>query len=175
MGSIDEPEFFVEIFLQPGEFYWGESDVRIRTILGSCVAICLWNSRRQSGGMCHFLLPGNTKGEVYTDKEKKRDIARYSEDAMGLFLKEIQKNGSNPREYDAKIFGGGCLLCDENGEEDREGVGRRNIQSAKDLLGKNGFRLVAEDVGGNYHRKIFFDLWNGEVWMKKTRYAKNGD
>ena len=50
-----------EIFLQPGEFYFGDAATRIRTLLGSCVAITLWHPARMIGGMCHYMLPNRQK------------------------------------------------------------------------------------------------------------------
>ena len=47
----------IEIFLQPGDFYFGDRDTRIRTLLGSCVSITMWHPRLHVGGMCHFMLP----------------------------------------------------------------------------------------------------------------------
>src|SRR5439155_18563598 len=48
-----KPTAYLEIFLQPGEWYFGDADTRIRTLLGSCVAITMWHPRRCLGGMCH--------------------------------------------------------------------------------------------------------------------------
>jgi hypothetical protein len=56
-SSLHKPEFFIDIFLQPGEFYFGDHETRIRTLLGSCVAITMWHPRLRIGGMCHYLLP----------------------------------------------------------------------------------------------------------------------
>lgn len=47
----------LDIFLQPGEWYFGEGNTRVRTTLGSCVAIVLWHPVRRIGGMCHYMLP----------------------------------------------------------------------------------------------------------------------
>jgi chemotaxis receptor (MCP) glutamine deamidase CheD len=33
-----------EVFLNPGEFHFGEGTTRISTLLGSCVSITLWQS-----------------------------------------------------------------------------------------------------------------------------------
>ena len=51
------PEDALEIFIRPGEFYFGDGNTRIRTILGSCVAVTLWHPERHIGGMCHYMLP----------------------------------------------------------------------------------------------------------------------
>jgi chemotaxis protein CheD len=169
-GFSEEPNFFIEIFVQPGEFYWGDSDTRIRTILGSCIAICLWHPVKRVGGMCHFMLPGMSKSQPLSGRDRNTP-ARYSEDALELFLEEIKKSRTVPSEYEAKIFGGGCLICDEMGKGGDSAIGNRNIESAKRLLSDRKVKIVAEDLGGNFHRKIFFDLWDGEVWLKRTRYS----
>ena len=43
----------VDVFLQPGDIHFGGADTRIRTVLGTCVAISLWHPVRQIGGMSH--------------------------------------------------------------------------------------------------------------------------
>ena len=50
------PDYVLEIFLQPGEFYWSDAFTRIRTVLGSCVALCVWHPKKNIGGMCHYIL-----------------------------------------------------------------------------------------------------------------------
>ena len=50
---MKKPQSVIEIFLQPGELWFGDEQTRIRTILGSCVAVTLWHPGRRIGGMCH--------------------------------------------------------------------------------------------------------------------------
>ncbi|MBL8511280.1 MAG: chemotaxis protein CheD, partial [Betaproteobacteria bacterium] len=61
---MSDTSFVMDIFLQPGEFYFGDADTRIRTLLGSCVSITMWHPTRRIGGMCHYMLP--TRGRVAT-------------------------------------------------------------------------------------------------------------
>jgi len=165
--KLSDPEFFVEIFVQPGEYYFGDSDTRIRTILGSCIAICLWHPKRQIGGMCHYMLSGWANDQPFSGNPTP---AKYAEDSMQLFLRDIKKNQTRPEEYQAKIFGGGYMM---SGTAEKEsGVGAKNITAAHKILKENGIKIVGENTGENVHRKIFFDIWNGEVWMKKTPYNK---
>jgi len=165
--KLTDPEFYVEIFIQPGEYYWGGADTRIRTILGSCIALCLWHPVKQMGGMCHYMLSGWSNEQPFTANPSP---AKYAEDAMQLFLRDIKKNNTRPEEYQAKVFGGGYMMSTTS--EKDTGVGAKNKQAAYKILREAGIRIVSEDTGENVHRKIFFDLWNGEVWMKKTPYNK---
>ena len=46
-----------EIFLQPGELYFGGRHTRIRTLLCSCVSQVSWRPELLVGGMRHLILP----------------------------------------------------------------------------------------------------------------------
>lgn len=165
--KLTDPEFYIEIFIQPGEYYWGEADTRIRTILGSCVALCIWHPQKKIGGMCHYMLSGFSPDSFANNPSP----AKYSEDAMQLFLRDMKRSNTRPEEYQAKIFGGGYLI--EGTNEKDSGVGNRNIIAARKMLVENKIKILAEDTGENVHRKLFFDIWSGEVWLKKTKYGLN--
>ncbi|MCS6983873.1 MAG: chemotaxis protein CheD [Leptospiraceae bacterium] len=154
-----QPDFIVEIFLQPGEFYWGSSDTRIKTLLGSCVALTVWHPRLLVGGMSHSLLPTRGK-ETSTDELS----ARYLDEAFELFLKEIRKIPANPADFQVKLFGGGDMF--RHITKSGLNIGEKNIQMAHKLIAQHGFQLVAEHVGGSGHRNIIFDLWSGDVWLR---------
>ena len=157
---IDKPQFFLEIFLQPGELYFGEGDTRIRTILGSCVAITLWHPRLKIGGMCHYMLPGNRR----KDRGERLD-GRYADEAMLLFLRELIANNTRPAEYEVKMFGGGDQFPNR-GQTSSGQVPSNNILIGRQLLKQHGFNIKAEHMGGTGHRNIIFDLWSGSVWMR---------
>ncbi len=159
------PDDCIDIFLQPGEFYFGERGTRIRTVLGSCVAITLWHPRQKIGGMCHYLLP------VCKGRECGKTLdGRYAYDAMKLFVRELQKTGSKPRDFEAKIFGGGDQFPD-NPKLCPINVSANNIDSGRSLLKQHGFNIKAEHLGGTGHRNVIFDVWSGEVWIRHI--AKN--
>lgn len=152
-----------EVYVSPGEFHFGEAGARYHTLLGSCVSITLWHPRLRIGGICHFMLPA--RGTPIT--RSKLD-GRYADDSIELFLREIKKSKTRPEDYQAKIFGGSNMfpLHRKDGCID---VGWRNIEAARGLLVRSGFRIVAEDVGGNTHRRLIFDLGDGDVWIKQDK------
>jgi chemotaxis protein CheD len=157
----------VEVFLQPGEFWFGDQNTRIRTLLGSCVSITIWHPARKIGGMCHYMLPG--RGAHHGGEPD----GRYAEEAMLLFLREIRQAGTSPSEYQAKLFGGGNMF----GSHARSGsidVGRRNIERGRELLQFNGFKVLSEHLAGFGHRNIIFDIWSGDVWLKHEKQAVAG-
>ena len=147
------------IFLQPGDWYFGEGDVRVRTLLGSCVSITLWHEARRIGGMCHYLLPARKlPGDVLD--------GAYGEEAMALLLREIHRAGTRPEQYEAKVFGGGVLFGQSLPPRLR--VGQNNVSLAQGLVQRHGFRLIGERLGGEGHRTIIFCLKTGDVLHRFT-------
>lgn len=156
------PDDALEIFIRPGEFYFGEGKTRIRTILGSCVAITLWHPKRLIGGMCHYMLPRRP--------QRRHDDAaaldgRYAEDAMRMFLSEIRLARAQAAEFEVKLFGGARMLVAET--DHRRTIAEANVEFGRAAIAECGFRLSAEDLGGNGHRSVMLDLWSGDVWVRQ--------
>ena len=149
----------VEIFLQPGEVYFGDRDTRIRTLLGSCVAVVMWHPKLQVGGMCHYMLPRQSVA-----RSRVLD-GRYADEAMELMMREIRNAGTTPGEYQVKLFGGGHMFSAHQAVS-RDHVGARNVEVARLLMKQHGFTSCAEHLGGIGHRNIFFDIWSGHVWVR---------
>jgi chemotaxis protein CheD len=157
------PEGALEIFLQPGEHYFGGEDTRIRTILGSCVALTLWHATRRIGGMCHFMLPCRNR------PRRARLDGKYADEALELLLGEIKGAVSQPGDYVLKAFGGGRMFREHGGPD----VAARNAETARELARKSGLHIAAEDLGGEGHRSIIFDIWSGDVWVKHMGLGPN--
>lgn len=154
------PLHAVEIFLQPGELWFGDDNMRVRTILGSCVAVTLWHPQRRIGGMCHYMLPtrGRRKGGQNLD-------GKYADEALDLLVREMIEAGSRPAEYEAKLFGGGRMF---HGMETSLHVPDNNVATARQLATRHGFRVVAQHLGGHGHRQVILDIWSGNAWLKHT-------
>jgi chemotaxis protein CheD len=153
----------LDIFLQPGDFYFGDADTRIRTLLGSCVALTFWHPRLRVGGMCHYMLPTRGGGHHHHDAELD---GRYADEAMALFLREFRRLGTQPREYQVKMFGGGNMFPCHRRAGAHSDVSTRNIQAGRHLLHSHGLVARAEHVGGHGHRQVIMDIASGDVWMR---------
>ncbi len=159
----------LEIFLQPGDHYFGDRDTRIRTVLGSCVSITFWHAQLLVGGMCHYMLPSR-------DQERRTGAGpmpdgRYADEAMLLLLKEIRAIGVPHKEYQVKMFGGGNMFPEANKQKD-DHIGQRNVETARRLIKQHGFVCMAEHLGGVGHRNVIFDVWNGDVWVRHSQIAR---
>jgi chemotaxis protein CheD len=153
----------LEIFLQPGEFYFGDRATRIRTLLGSCVAIAVWHPVLRIGGLCHFMLP-------YRPQRRCGDAldGRYADEALLLFMAELRRTSTAAAEYRVKLFGGGRMFERDRQAQRPADISQRNVEAGRDLLATHGFGLHAQDLGGHGHRNVVFDLWSGDVWMRRV-------
>jgi chemotaxis protein CheD len=164
---MDNPRDIIEIFLQPGECYFSDRNTRIRTVLGSCVAITFWHPVKLIGGMCHFMLPSRLKAQQFCELD-----GRYGDEALSLLLNEIHDQGTHPEQYEIKVFGGGDMFPDRRKKSGIR-IGERNIEQALALLNALDLQVSAHHLGGKGHRSLIFDLWSGHVWLKHAPTCPN--
>lgn len=141
-----------EQYLHPGQLACCEAPTRLVTILGSCVAVCLFDPARRIGGMNHFLLPQGGQA------------LRYGNVAIEQLLSEILALGATPRSLRAKVFGGANVIGHHPAEG---GLGAQNVAIARVLLERERIPIVAEDLLGTRGRKLVFTTDDGAAWVRK--------
>lgn len=142
----------------PGEYFVSDENLVIMTVLGSCIAACLWDTRAQIGGMNHFMLP---------DGEDGIGAGRYGSYAMELLINEMLKNGARRESMQAKIFGGGQVMSNFT----TMNVGERNTQFVIDYLQTERIPLLSQDVLDIYPRKVCFFPVTGKAMVKRLAHA----
>src|SRR6266436_6129959 len=113
-------------FLLPGQMFVSEKATTVTTILGSCVAVCLWDAKLGVGGMNHYVLPDAPDAQVNT---------RYGTVANEALLKKLLALGCQTKTLQAKVFGGSQTLTNGNYELS---LGARNVRLAVDFLREKG-------------------------------------
>ena len=152
----------------PGEYYVTIHDEVIVTVLGSCVSACIRDKVFGVGGMNHFMLPsGGDPGKPVISGNS--DATRYGNHAMEQMINDILKNGGRRENLEIKIFGGGKVLQNMQTLD----VGSRNIAFIKEYIRAESLKLLAEDVGDVYPRKVMFFPASGRVRIKKLRSLHN--
>lgn len=142
-----------KLYLLPGRIAVCLRPTAVTTILGSCVAVCLWDRRRRRGGMTHHLLPRWLPGARGPD--------RFGDVAVARLIDELGALGSLPGDLQAKLFGGADTMGGSRGD-----LGRRNLEVAREVLGDHGIPIVAESGGGHRGRKLIFHTGPGTAWLK---------
>src|SRR6266550_3731531 len=125
----------------------------ITTILGSCVAICLWDAASGIGGMNHYMLSSD------------RGALRYGKHATEELLLALSRFGAEHGRLQAKVFGGACILS--SFQQAGSDLGQKNVDLARALLLAERIPIAGEDVGGARGRKLIFSTDSGEALVKR--------
>ncbi|MBF0265637.1 MAG: chemoreceptor glutamine deamidase CheD [Gammaproteobacteria bacterium] len=154
--------------LLPGEYYATTSNNMLVTVLGSCVAACIRDTKSGIGGMNHFLLPQKRQQPVeHFIKDYDHPEMRYGDMAMEILINGIMKKGGNRRHFEAKIFGGAQMF------ESVMEIGKQNITFVKEYLDFEEIPITANDLGGEFGRKIYFIPKTGDVFLKRINKINN--
>ncbi len=152
-GTPDQPQMLPTKVLVVGEYEASREECMLQTVLGSCVAACLYDPTGRLGGLNHFMLP------EATDSDKV--CATFGVHAMELLINAIMKLGGNRRQLIAKIFGGARVID----HLEHTDVGRRNVEFVKKFLETERIPIVAEHVLGENGRRIKFIPTTGKVYV----------
>jgi len=129
----------------------------LRTILGSCVGICLYDPDARIVGMSHIMLAEKNTPEGNPKK--------YADTAIPLLVEEMVNAGSDTKKLVAKIIGGAMMF--KIAENSMMGeIGKSNVRKVKEILQSSGIPLLAEDTGGDFGRTIDFFSEDGSIKVK---------
>ncbi|MCP4131588.1 MAG: chemotaxis protein CheD [bacterium] len=135
----------------------------LRTILGSCIGICIFDRMKKIGGLAHILLPNDTTNGAQPEK--------YADTAIPLLVKRLVKEGAKKEYLSAKIAGGASMFKFASNLSLGQ-IGNRNIEETKKSLEALGIPLLEEDVGGNVGRVIDLFLDDGHLKVKAAGQEK---
>ena len=144
-------------YLIPGKIFAAAQPFAISTILGSGVALCLWDSALGIGGANHYMLPEGP--------EDSENATRYANVANPALLKRMLQLGAEIKTLEAKIFGGSLANVTFGNEKDH--LGDLNVKAVTHFLNMEGIRLVQSDVGGTRGRKLIFNTDDGRAWTER--------
>ncbi len=133
------------------------------TVVGSCVAVTLWDREAGAGGLVHIVLPGRRGG-----MRENENHAFYADTGVALLVSEMLKISARKENLVAGVVGGAAV----NSEFGENSIGRRNAEAAIAVLRKNGIVPETVDVGGTGARKVTLDIGGGEVRVRKTAAAE---
>lgn len=149
---------YITYSIHIGGVFASREPARIRTVLGSCISVCLRDPFSGIGGMNHFMLPSGGSDEEAS--------ARYGIHAMELLINECMKAGADRRHFEAKVFGGGHVLQIQRSDQD---VPNKNIRFTLDFLRTESIPILSKDLGGDDAREIIFHTDTGRTLLRRLR------
>ena len=130
-----------------------DHQVVMSTVLGSCVACCLFDPVARIGGMNHFLLAEPREGMVCSTAEAER----YGVYAMELLINEMLQAGASRGQLRAHLYGGANLHAG------MQAIGTSNADFARTFLVRDCIPLVHSDLGGVLARRVDFRATAGKA------------
>lgn len=152
-----------EHFLQPCMIFAHRLEHQISTVLGSCVSVCLWDTRRKLGGMNHYMLPLWNGEGLPTPK--------YGNIAIDRLVEKVLLAGARREDLVAKVFGGARVL---GSHSDTFNIGAQNSQVARELLEKAGVPILASDLEGTCGLRVLFHTGTGVVLVRRIPVTHGG-
>jgi chemotaxis protein CheD len=147
----------LEVFLSPGTLHCAVAPSRVTTILGSCVAVCLWDNRERLGGMNHFVLP-HRRGDDASS-------LRFGDVAILTLVEQMLRLGCRVASLRAKLFGGAAVLPFAAGGDP---VGAQNVRLAVEKLRDHGIPVIARHTGGTSGLLIRLFTESGDVMVRRV-------
>ena len=136
-------------YLNPGYIFYSEEPYIVETVLGSCIAVCLWDRERRVGAMNHF---------VFSDGGKiNEQNGKYGNYSTPHLIQIMLEHGSRISDLQA------CLAGGANSRIMQMDVGGRNLRTAKEILNRYKIMIVNEWTGGYRGRKVKFDTLTGNM------------
>jgi len=152
-----------EIIVETGSIkISNNSNALITSALGSCVAITLYDKRKKTGGMVHYILPENPGGKK---KEK------YADSGIKLLLEKMLELNAKKEDIEAKMIGG-AIMFEEFIDDVENSIGKRNVKKGEKILKELEIKLAARDIGGNYGRSVKFQLSDGNVYITSYKVGE---
>jgi chemotaxis protein CheD len=144
-----------QYYLHPGHLFASDTPTLVTTILGSCVAVCLFDLTAKIGGVNHFLLP------LASGRER---TPRFGDVAIPSLIDQLLGLGAVRANLQAKVFGGACVVASFSGN--RRHLGEENAELALLTLEAQGIPVLDGDVGGTRGRKLVFQTDEGTAWVR---------
>jgi chemotaxis protein CheD len=155
---VDHHFNYAAVKVLPGEYFVSKDDIVIMTVLGSCIAACVWDSQTRVGGMNHFMLPEGDGADA---------SGRYGAYAMELLINELLKKGARREALQAKVFGGAQVMHNFT----TINVGERNTSFVTQYLQTEHIPIIARDVLDIHPRKVCFFPVTGRAMVRRLAHA----
>ncbi|HIJ95210.1 MAG TPA: chemotaxis protein CheD [Desulfuromonadales bacterium] len=162
---------YTRVTIEPGEYFSCGNATVISTLLGSCVAACLYDPIRKIIGMNHFMLSSQRYSQELPIYES--EAGRYGINAMELLINDMLDKGAKRSSLRAKVFGGASIFRKSESADNFLCVGQVNSRFIKAFLINEGIPLEAENLMGEYGRVIHFSNGDFSVYQRKIGLNKS--
>lgn len=136
----------------------GKMDCLVTYVLGSCIAVAVYDPLTKVGGLLHYMLP-----DSLLDSEKARvHPGMFADTGIPLLFKTCYKLGAEKKRMIVKVAGGARIMDDMNYFR----IGQKNLTALRKIFWKNNVLIDAEDTGENFNRTVRLEIATGKFLVK---------
>ncbi len=142
-------------YLHPATLFVSDRPHLVTTVLGTCVAVCLWDRLRGIGGINHYMLPLWNGSGLASPK--------FGNIAIARLIERMEEYGCKRVNMVAKLFGG------KSGDNEHAllNIGARNADLAEEMMAEARITVAARNMCGPFGRKLIFNTQTSEVLLKR--------
>jgi chemotaxis protein CheD len=159
-NSANSQESVEVVSVAIGHWAVATAPAKVRTLLGSCVGVVLYDRVARLGGLAHIVLPSAHGVPDHPGK--------YADTAIpGLIADFERRLGTNARpRLVAKLAGGASMFQVEQNANSTLNIGQRNQEAIEQILAELRIPILARDLGGTAGRRLTLDTASGTVAIK---------
>jgi chemotaxis protein CheD len=158
--TTGSPESVEVVSVAIGQWAVAVAPARIRTLLGSCVGVVLFDRVARLGGLAHIVLP-SARGAV-------DHPGKYADTAIPAVIADFERwlgTRARPR-LTAKLAGGASMFQVSPDPDSALNIGRRNQEAIEQILADLRIPVLARDLGGTSGRRLTLDTASGMVAIR---------
>lgn len=156
-----------EISIPMGGLEIGNENTVLRTFVGSCIGICIYDEEKKIGGMAHVMLPKNNTG---TPTKGTKMEGKFADEAIDIIIEKLEKKSPNVQ-LKAKMAGGAKIFAHES-ETSSLNIGNKNIIGIRLILQEKKIPLVSQSTGSRSGRWVTFHCDTQRVMVKGKEEEK---
>jgi chemotaxis protein CheD len=145
------------VLVKMAEIAVGGGSSLLKTTLGSCVAVVLYDPRKKIGGMAHIMLPKRLPNDA--------TVGKYADTAIAELLQRLLAGGCSRSNIRA-VISGGANMFPQSGDRRVATIGEKNLAAVKRILNEMEIPIIHEDTGGEHGRALLFDNRSGELQIR---------
>ncbi len=149
--------------VEVGHIFMAQGNEFIRTVVGSSVAVCIWDKVFKCGIMNNYAYP--------VPENQTSSTTMYGAVSMSKMVEMVFEAGCKRENLVAQILGG----ASQYGFQHSRGIGMRNVAVARHVLRKQKIVVASEDVLGAIGRKIVFNVGKGNIAVVKVSSLRDSD
>jgi chemotaxis protein CheD len=139
--------------LPMGEIGVARTSGILRTLLGSCLGLALYDRRLKVASLGHIVLPSSHGRNEHPGK--------YADTAVPEMIRQMQELAGGERlKLCAKIAGGANMFT---GADSSNTIGVQNVQAVEGLLADLRIPIIGRHCGGEQGRRMMLDTATGIV------------